>query len=240
MDSWSRKIAMFRTLKIGIFGAILGLSSVSKVLGSDPWKISETVFDFGAVGVEYNIFHDFKFTNIGGKVIRIDSVDVKCDCSSVRYEKAVLGPGESVDLKLTFDTKDFFGPVNRQFNLFLSTPERRVIRFFYLAEVGQWQNGLKPEPFAVFLLPTLKKQTVKITNRYFESMRAEIMDIQSNLFTVELTNEEVGTNGQLELTVVADPNLGKGTYQSNFTVKIITDDEDNPAYLTIPVKIARF
>ena len=206
----------------------------------DPYKISEQVYDFGQVGIDYKIFHNFKLTNISQKAFQIDSVDVPCDCSSVLFAKKLVKPKESVDLQLTFDTKDFYGPVNRKFIVFLSIPERRTIILFYLAEVGQWKNGLKPEPFAVFMLPTHKQQTVKINNKYFDKIKAEVQNIHSNEFTVELTKAEANKNGALEISVIPDPALKNGTYLSNFTLKITTGEGEEPTYLTIPVKIARF
>jgi hypothetical protein len=208
--------------------------------GSEPFRTSEQVYDFGYVGIDYRIFHNYVIVNTSRKDIRIDSVDVLCDCSSVIYDKKVLKPGDSVLLKLTFDTKDFYGPVNRKLNVFLSIPEKRVISFFYLAEVGQWKNGLKPHPFAVFLLPNHKQQSIKITNRVFESIEAHIHNKNDDYFNVEIPKGGAKQTEELEIVVKPGDNLNKGTYLSNFTLKITTDDPENPAFLTIPVKIARF
>jgi hypothetical protein len=212
----------------------------SQAMGQNAYKVSEEKFDFGYVGIDYRIFHNYQLINTSKKDIRIDSVDVMCDCSSVLFDKKVLKPHDTVLFKLTFDTRDFYGPVSRKFNVFLSIPEKRVISFFYLAEVGQWQNGLKPDPFAVFMLPTHKQQIIRINNRVFESIEAEVHDQHADFFKVEIVNNKASKAEHLEFAIMPNVGLAKGTYLSNFTIKITAENDANPAYLTIPVKIARF
>ena len=230
----------FRYLNTALITIVSFLVLLSSAMGQNAYKVSEEVFDFGYVGIDYRIFHNYKLINISKKDILIDSVDVMCDCSSVLYDKKVLKPHDTVLFKLTFDTRDFYGPISRKFNVFLSIPEKRVISFFYLAEVGQWQNGLKPEPFAVFMLPTHKRQTIKIYNRVFESIEAQVHVQHSDFFKVEILKNKAAIKEQLEIAVIPEAGLAKGTYLSNFTIKITSESDTNPAYLTIPVKIARF
>lgn len=239
MDFWNNKKTISLLTTSFFWAAVcIGLMSASGHTQS-RYKVSEHKFDFGYVGIDFRIFHNFKLINTSKKVIRIDSVDVQCDCSSVLYEKQVLGPNDTLILKLTFDTKDFYGAVNRKFVVFLSLPERETVSFFYLAEVGQWQNGLMPNPFHMFMLPTHKEQSIRITNRVFESMKAEISDIHDNYFTVKFSRDIAKMGEELVISAISEKTLEKGTYFSNFTIKI-TGDDNEPAYLTIPVKIARF
>lgn len=230
----------YRYFKTLVLALGLLIVMLSRAMGQNAYKVSEEKFDFGYVGIDYRIFHNYQLINTSKKDIIIDSVDVMCDCSSVLYDKKVLKPHDTVLFRLTFDTKDFYGPVSRKFNVFLSIPEKRTLSFFYLAEVGQWQNGLKPDPFAVFMLPTHKQQTIKISNRVFESIEAEVHDQHADFFKVEIVKNKAGKAETLELIIIPESGLAKGTYLSNFTIKITPDGEETPAFLTIPVKIARF
>lgn len=208
--------------------------------GQDVIKVVEESFDFGQVGIDYRIFHTFKIINTGIKDIKIDSVDVLCDCSSVLYDKKSLGAKDTLELKLKFDTRDFYGPVSRKMLVFLSLPEKKTISLVYLAEVGQWKDGLKPDPFAIFMLPTHKQQSVKINNKFFESLDAEILNINDDYYTVEIVNNGAKKGEAIELLIRPKADLSKGTYFSNFTIKVTGDDKSSPANLTFPVKIARF
>lgn len=216
------------------------LAITSQLLSAKAVTVVEEFFDFGHVGIEYMLFHKFKVVNSGTKRIKIDSIDVPCDCSAVRYAKDLMEKGDTLDFILTFDTKDFYGPVNRKFKIYVSVPEKKTISLIYLANVGQWVNGLKPNPFSVFFLPSHKMKTVKIPNKFFDKISLELERQYDNSFTVEVIKAEAEKGQMLELSLSPNPELGKGTYLSNFTVKVTIGEDEEPTFLTIPVKIARF
>ena len=223
-----------------LFSIVFSLAITSQLHSAGALTVVEEFFDFGHVGIEYKLFHKFKVINSGSKLIKIDSINVPCDCSTVRYRKDSIKKGDTLDFILTFDTKDFYGPVNRKFKIYLSVPEKKTISLIYLANVGQWMNGLKPNPFSIFFLPTHKKKTVKIPNKYFDKISLELERQYDNSFTVEIIKAEAERGEKLELSLSPNPELGKGTYLSNFTLKVITGEDEEATILTIPVKIARF
>ncbi len=216
------------------------LAITSQLLSAQAVTVVEEYFDFGHVGIEYKLFHKFKVINSGLKRIRIDSVNVPCDCSAVRFGKEWVERGDTLDFVLTFDTKDFYGPVNRKFKIYMSVPEKKTVSLIYLANVGQWMNGLKPNPFSVFFLPNHKKKTVKIPNKFFDKISLELERQYDSSFTVEIIKAEAEKGETLELSLSPNPKLGKGTYLSNFTLKVIAGENEEATFLTIPVKIARF
>lgn len=223
-----------------LFAIGFTLTITNQQLSAKAVTVVEEFFDFGHVGIEYKLFHKFKVINTGLKRIKIDSTYVSCDCSSVRYEKEWMERGDTLDFILTFDTRDFYGPVNRKFKIYLSVPEKKTINLIYLANVGQWSNGLQPKPFSVFFLPTHKKKTVKIPNKFFDKISLELERQYDNSFTVNIIKAEAEKGEMLELSLSPNPELGKGTYLSNFTVKVTAGEDAQPTFLTIPVKIARF
>ena len=223
-----------------LFSIVFSLAITSQLHSAGALTVVEEFFDFGHVGIEYKLFHKFKVINSGSKLIKIDSINVTCDCSTVRYRKDSIKKGDTLDFILTFDTKDFYGPVNRKFKIYLSVTEKTTISLIYLANVGQWMNGLKPNPFSIFFLPTHKKKTVKIPNKYFDKISLELERQYDNSFTVEIIKAEAERGEKLELSLSPNPELGKGTYLSNFTLKVITGEDEEATILTIPVKIARF
>ena len=235
---------MFKMLKNSILRLLfaVGFTIVftSQLLSAEAITVVEEFFDFGHVGIEYKLFHKFKVINTGLKRVKIDSINVPCDCSAVRYEKEWMERGDTLDFILTFDTKDFYGPVNRRFKIYLSVPQKKTISLIYLANVGQWANGLRPNPFSVFFLPTHEKKTVKIPNKFFDKISLELERQYDNSFTVEVIKDEAEKGEMLEISLSPNPELGKGTYLSNFTVKVTIGENEEPTLLTIPVKIARF
>jgi len=237
-------LIMYKILRnlrsILLFSIVFSLAITSQLHSAGALTVVEEFFDFGHVGIEYKLFHEFKVINSGSKLIKIDSINVPCDCSTVRYRKDSIKKGDTLDFVLTFDTKDFYGPVNRKFKIYLSVPEKKTISLIYLANVGQWMNGLKPNPFSIFFLPTHKKKTVKIPNKFFDKISLELERQYDNSFTVEIIKAEAERGEKLELSLSPNPELGKGTYLSNFTLKVIVGEDEEATFLTIPVKIARF
>lgn len=238
----SKELLKFRwIISLMVFLAVLVLAPMESS-AQEPYQVSIYSVDFGFVGIDYKIYYTYKIRNLRRKPITIDSLKVNCDCTTVIYDKKVLKAGETSNLKLTFDTKDFYGPVNRKFEVFLGLPEHRVVTLFYKAHVGQWINGLKPDPFSVFLLPTQNKQSIKITNKFFDDLKVEIEHQNDDYFSLEIVNGKANKEEQLEILLKVAPDLAKGTYYSNFTMKVTgkLQDKDESSFLTIPVKIVRF
>jgi len=50
--------------------------------------------------------HDFKVTNTGSIPLIISDYQVECDCTKLFLPSEPIAPGQSVLLKVTFDTKD--------------------------------------------------------------------------------------------------------------------------------------
>ena len=223
-----------------LFAVGFTLAITGQLISAKPITVVEEFFDFGHVGIDYKLFHKFKVINSGTKRIKIDSINVPCDCSTVRYRKDLIDKGDTLDFVLTFDTKDFYGPVNRKFKIYISFPEKKNISLIYLANVGQWMNGLRPNPFSIFFLPTHKKKTVKIPNKFFDKISLELERQYDDSFIVNITKAEAEKGEMLELSLSPNPELGKGTYLSNFTLKVTIGEDEEATFLTIPVKIARF
>ena len=231
---------MLKVFEVAVIWAMCAMLMPLTGTTQEPYELSERLFDFGYVGIDYKIYHTFNLKNTRRKPITIDSLKINCDCTTVNYDKKVIGPGESVDFRLTFDTKDFYGPVDRKFQVFIGLPEPKTVQFFYLAHVGQWMNGLKPEPFSIFMLPTQKERSIIINNKAFDEFNIDIERQYDSSFTVEIKKEKVKKGGQVEVVVKPSSILEKGTYLSNFTLKVTNPEEGETSYLTIPVKIARF
>jgi hypothetical protein len=69
----------------------------------------ETVFDFGKVEQGDQVNHLFRFTNQGGRDLRIESVKTSCGCTAAVISSEVTTPGSEGTISATFDTSKFFG-----------------------------------------------------------------------------------------------------------------------------------
>ena len=66
-------------------------------------------YDFGDIKQGEEVSHIFVLTNGGGDLLNISDVRASCGCTAAVPEKNELAPGESVNLKVTFNSKGRFG-----------------------------------------------------------------------------------------------------------------------------------
>ena len=67
------------------------------------------LIDIGKIKEGEIIERIFEVTNSSDEIIEFDTPSIPCDCNKVEIEKVKLQPGESTNLKLTFDSKGYTG-----------------------------------------------------------------------------------------------------------------------------------
>ncbi|MCB2201477.1 DUF1573 domain-containing protein [bacterium] len=196
-------------------------------------------YDFGHIALDFTVLANYTVYNTGPETITIDSVRVNCDCSQAFALDSILEPGDTTVIRLSFETTNFFGPNNKQFTVYTSDPKRPTLKFYYLSVVGQWFNGIRPEPHSLFFLPPHKKKEIKVANVKYDEIQLDFAGQIDTVYDVKVTHRKAGKGGSVSAEVIPKPNLRGGTYLGNVRFKVTVPDED-PVYLTIPVKIVRY
>ncbi len=62
------------------------------------------VFDFGEVPEGTKVSHQFVFTNTGEHPLKLTRVKASCGCTTPRYSKEAIGPGEKGYIDVEFDS----------------------------------------------------------------------------------------------------------------------------------------
>ena len=229
---------MIRRFAMILSGGLVILSTT--ILAEGGLRCDEQIYDFGHVGIDYQVNHDYKLNNAGTRPITIDSMKVNCDCSTADLSDSTVPPSGTVTVHLTFNTRDYYGPTSKSIELFTNDAATPRIELFYLSNVGRWIAGLKPEPISLFYLPGHKAKKVTLTNTQFESYTLEPAGTADELVSVSLAKTEV-KKGQSSVFEVAVPeNLGAGTVNTCFRLRAVVPDIKEPVFLTIPVKIVRY
>lgn len=211
----------------------------SAAFGQGGLTYVNQMYDFGHIPLDYTVFHDFQIYNEGSKALKIDSARANCDCSRAIVLDSIVRPGDTVGVRISFETTNFFGPNNKVMNVYTSDPNLPEIEFFYLSIVGQWFDGLKPDPINLFFLPPHKQKTVSFPNKQFNNIKLYYEDQLDTLFDVRILKDIARRNERAEAEIVPRPGLGAGTYVSNVRFRIEPTDHD-PVYITVPVKIVRY
>jgi hypothetical protein len=200
----------------------------------------EQIYDFGAVAIEFSVAHDFKFVNVGNTTIRIDSARSDCDCTITMIIDSVAGPNDTAVVRVVFETTNFYGRISKLMNVYTSERGHSPLQVYYLATVGQWLYGIKPNPISAFFLPPQKSKTVAIMNPVSPLMEVAEIQPHDNLMTIRPLSKSAGKDGKIEFEVVPREKLGAGTYVSNFRVTLKVRGAPDPLLITIPVKIVRY
>jgi len=197
-------------------------------------------FDFGAVGIDFRVACDFRFVNHGTEAIRIDTADVHCDCTEARFVDSVVAPNDTANIRIIFNTADFYGPVSKSLSIRSSDPITPNLQLWYHATVGQWTYSVQPTPVSLLFLPAHKQRPLKLRNHALDFVEIDHLEYLDDKASVKILKGRAGKGEELELEIAANPQLGSGEHLTNFTIQLKVPSDLKPLRVTIPVKIVRF
>ena len=173
-------------------------------------KFSELLYDFGQVGTDLKVFHDFKIFNESDKPLRVDSIEVACECSSILFSDSTLNPGDTVSLKLTFETTHYYGPTRKSLTVYSSDGRKTVLQ--YISDVGRWPKGMKPDQPFLFFIPGQTSKKINILNSEFEKLEIIGIEPYDTVFQAVVIEGEAEKGKQVTLEIKPHATLNKGTY----------------------------
>jgi len=114
------------------------LSSLSFAQLMDPkLVVQQTEYDFGDIKQGEKVTHIFILTNSGGDLLKIADVQASCGCTAALTDKNELGPGESTNLKVTFNSAGRFGKQKKLVRIESNDPKDPTIILTVFADVQQ-------------------------------------------------------------------------------------------------------
>jgi hypothetical protein len=72
--------------------------------------VQQLSHDFGNINQGEVVSHSFVIANNGGDLLKIKDVKAACGCTAAKPDKSELGPGESTNIVVTFNSKGRKGP----------------------------------------------------------------------------------------------------------------------------------
>src|SRR5215510_15433787 len=111
--------------------------TVPQVTANPPQiSFTETVYDFGKVEQGDQVNHLFRFTNQGGRDLRIESVKTSCGCTAAVISSEVTEPGKEGTISATFDTTKFFGEKVKEITVHSNDPVQPVVTLTLQGEIA--------------------------------------------------------------------------------------------------------
>ncbi|MFN4028234.1 MULTISPECIES: DUF1573 domain-containing protein [Flavobacterium] len=98
----------------------------------------EEAHDFGTIKQGDKVSTDFKFKNTGEADLIITSARGSCGCTVPDYPKTPIKPGETANIKVSFDSKGKQGNTNKTVTILCNTREgNKILRINANIEVPQ-------------------------------------------------------------------------------------------------------
>jgi len=86
----------------------------------------EKSFDFGTLYQGEAVTHVYTFQNSGDAPLVIDKVRSSCGCTAAILSKKNLQPGEQGEVKATFNSSRFRGPITKKVYLYSNDPRQKT------------------------------------------------------------------------------------------------------------------
>ena len=104
--------------------------------------VSEEEWDFGKVTRGEKPTHIFMVTNEGEGDLVIEGVKGSCPCIEVSISTNLIKPGESAELKVSYDTTDYVGKDEKHLHIYSNDPQvpDKEISLYVETEVLQIPN----------------------------------------------------------------------------------------------------
>ena len=99
-------------------------------------KFDNSEHDFGPIYEGDKVEHTFKFTNTGSEPLIISNAKGSCGCTVPKWPKEPLGPGETGEMLVSFDSKGKPGSQTKTVTVTANT-EPAVSRLTIKAEVAK-------------------------------------------------------------------------------------------------------
>ena len=231
---------MIRKLTLICAAVLLATVGVVSADTGDRLEYGETKYDFGYIGIDYTGYYNFPLYNPGDTPVVITGAHVSCDCSRVSVPDTLIEPGDTVFVRLSYNTRSFRGPTRQNFVVTTNSKKTPEITVSYSSVVGQWVQGIKPDPLSLFFLPGQKSKQITIANPAFSNMTAGYLDQADTLYTVKIVNDKADKGDDIKIDVAPRDGITTGTYDSSFRVQVEVTNIEQPIILTIPVKIVRY
>jgi len=108
---------------------ILGFGLLAVTASAGPSLVFENnSYDFGLVVQGDPVEYAFTFSNRGDQPLLIDRVKSSCGCTAVLASTRELEPGETGEIKATFNSSQFRGPVSKEISVYSNDRQQSVAR----------------------------------------------------------------------------------------------------------------
>jgi hypothetical protein len=90
-------------------------------------RVEPEAFDFGKAQPGKTLRKDFTLSNFGDAELVIEKVSTTCGCTAALTADSKLAPGGSTQLRVTLETRDYSGRLERQVLVRSNDPQQPLV-----------------------------------------------------------------------------------------------------------------
>jgi len=187
--------------------------------------------DFGRMDQNQVQTQTVVIRNIGGAALDLLNIETTCGCTAAKPEVDQLEPGQSTELVVTFDSKNFTGPQHKSVRIHSNDPAESIVTlpvtsYVYapLVFIPQW----KVVGFGAGRTSELGVQSIRVIAQEEETLDLEITRVNEQLFEVEYKALSPDTPNSLEVTFKVKENAPPGVFREIVSFK--TNVADAPTF----------
>ncbi|BCA78974.1 DUF1573 domain-containing protein [Desulfuromonas sp. AOP6] len=206
-------------------------------LAQEPRLLAEsTDFRFGEIYQGQQLEHSFRLENTGDGPLLVEKIRSSCGCTAALLSDYQIQPGQSAQLRVTFDSTRFRGPVVKTVYVYTNDPRHRVAQFYLRGQVtpelvleptrvdlGALESGAVGE--AAIVIGNVGPQNILI-----EDIQTDLQDVQATLSSKMLLAGESVT-----LHIAVAP--GEGAVKRKGYVVMSTNSSYTPV-VKVPVSFS--
>ncbi len=209
--------------------SLLAALLIAGAAAAQSIKLEPTFMDLGRMKQMDQKTFTVKITNVGAGLLNISDVHADCGCTVPELKVKSLKAGESTDMTIHFDTKNFAGEVHKNVNISSNDPDRPKIEFpitVFVKAILAVNPAAERIGFPKALFGEAATRDVTFTAPE-QVLKIEAGASQKGLFGVKVTNNADGDPHKSVLTVTRPAKLEPGQHQD--VVRVTTNVPERPS-----------
>jgi transcriptional regulator len=207
-------------------------ASGAPMVGTPKLEVSTSVWDFGEKWAGEPAETTITLRNVGDAPLEVTEVKSSCGCTVAKVKKTLFQPGESEDVKVTYNTKKRTEKVSQRIRVHSNDPTNPVTVIEVKGRVKQLINisdarGLNFGPIG---RDDVLTKSVEIECAYTEPLKLKLKEMSSKQFAVQL--EEIEAGKRYRLTATTKPPLPDGPIRAS--AQLLTETELVPE-VAVPI-----
>ncbi len=231
---------LFKALGLIIFAFFaLLMMTAGPVSGAPRLEMVPDTVIFGVVPHLSNFYATVILKSVGDDTLRIDSLNTICPCIKMPLQKKVLPPGDSVVIRLSYDSEFFAGQRDRFPHIYTNVAGKPAMLGVLSTGVDsiENQNPIFVRPYRIaasqFGDKLIKKYVFEIVNKSAENVPLKLLYWDNEYFDLDFP-AYVPPKSTAKGTLTLNAKGEKSEFENSITFEFITEFSERKSY-SIPI-----